>query len=71
MNAAKEEFGDDSEEAAALQAQRDTQMNASFLRASLFTSILAFGVSLLAMGTGVVTILGGVVSVQSSKRREE
>ena len=34
-------------------------MNASFLRGSLFTSILAFGVSALAAGTGVIGVLGG------------
>ena len=38
---------------------RATAMNASFLRASLFTSVIAFGVSLLAIGVGVVSILIG------------
>jgi len=38
---------------------RATMMNASFLRASLFTSVLAFGVSFMAMGLGVVQILLG------------
>jgi hypothetical protein len=33
---------------------RATAMNASFLRASLFTSVVAFGVALLVMGLGVV-----------------
>jgi hypothetical protein len=32
---------------------RPTVMNGSFLRASLFTSVVAFGVSLLVMGLGV------------------
>ena len=59
VNAAKEEFGDDSPEAAAAQGLRNTAMNASFLRGSLFTSILAFGVSALAAGTGVIGVLGG------------
>ncbi|BDZ64033.1 aromatic ring-opening dioxygenase LigA [Agromyces mangrovi Wang et al. 2018] len=38
---------------------RATMMNASFLRASLFTSVVSFGVALFAVGTGVVTILLG------------
>ncbi|MEG3615165.1 aromatic ring-opening dioxygenase LigA [Isoptericola haloaureus] len=33
---------------------RDTAMNASFLRASLFTSVVAYGVSALVIGLGVV-----------------
>ncbi len=39
---------------------RQTVMNGSFLRASLFTSVLAFGVSAMAMGLGFVQILLGV-----------
>ena len=39
---------------------RVTVMNGSFLRASLFTSVLAFGVSAMAMGLGVVQVLGGL-----------
>ena len=35
-------------------------MNGSFLRASLFTSVLAFGVSAMAMGLGLVQVLGGL-----------
>ncbi|PFG18027.1 hypothetical protein ATK74_2607 [Propionicimonas paludicola] len=38
---------------------RATAMNASFLRASLFTSVIAFGVALFAIGVGVVAILIG------------
>lgn len=38
---------------------RNTAMNASFLRASLFTSVLAYGVSAMAMGTGLVMVLTG------------
>ncbi len=34
-------------------------MTASFLRASLFTSVVAFGVALLVVGIGVVFILIG------------
>ncbi len=38
---------------------RATMMNASFLRASLFTSVVSFGVAAFAMGIGVLSILFG------------
>lgn len=38
---------------------RDTMMNASFLRASLFTSVVSFGVAAFAMAVGVLSILFG------------
>ena len=38
---------------------RATMMNASFLRASLFTSVVSFGVAAFAMGLGVLSILFG------------
>jgi hypothetical protein len=38
---------------------RTTVMNASFLRASLYTSVVAFGVALLVVGTGIVLLLLG------------
>jgi hypothetical protein len=38
---------------------RNTVMQASFLRASLFTSIVAYGVALFAAGMGVLAILFG------------
>jgi uncharacterized membrane protein len=38
---------------------REVAMNASFLRASLFTSVVAFGVALLSVGLGVTLILVG------------
>jgi hypothetical protein len=38
---------------------RQTVMTASFLRASLFTSVVAFGVALLVVGLGVVFIIVG------------
>jgi len=38
---------------------RATMMNASFLRASLFTSVIAFGVAAFAAGLGVLFILIG------------
>lgn len=40
--------------------RRDTAMRSSFLQASLFTSVLAFGVSAMAMGMGVLFILIGL-----------
>jgi hypothetical protein len=40
--------------------RRQTVMTASFLRASLFTSVVAFGVAALAAGLGVVFILLGL-----------
>ncbi len=39
---------------------RATAMNSSFLQASLFTSVLAFGVSAMAAGMGVIMILIGL-----------
>lgn len=39
---------------------RAVAQNASFLRASLFTSVVAFGVAAFAMGIGVLSILIGV-----------
>lgn len=38
---------------------RATVMNASFLRTSLFTSVVAFGVSAFAVGVGALSILFG------------
>ena len=39
---------------------RATVMNASFLRASLFTSVVSFGVAAMAAGIGVVLVLIGI-----------
>ena len=39
---------------------RATAMNASFLRASLFTSVVSFGVAAFAMGVGLISIIAGV-----------
>lgn len=39
---------------------RDTAMNASFLQASLFTSVVAFGVAAMAIGMGVIFVLIGL-----------
>lgn len=40
--------------------RRGTAQSASFLQASLFTSVLAFGVSAMALGMGVLFILIGI-----------
>ncbi len=39
---------------------RDTAMNSAFLQASLFTSVLAFGVSAMAIAMGLLFILIGL-----------
>ena len=39
---------------------RDVAMNSSFLQASLFTSVLAFGVAAMAAGMGVLFVLIGL-----------
>ena len=38
---------------------RETAMDSAFLQASLFTSVVAFGVSLMAIGVGIVLTLIG------------
>ena len=43
----------------AVAATRTSTMNGSFLRASLFTSVVAFGVAALVMGLGVLFVLLG------------
>ena len=39
---------------------RNTVMTASFLQASLFTSVVAFGVAFMAVGMGIVFVLIGI-----------
>ena len=39
---------------------RDVAMNSSFLQASLFTSVVAFGIAAMAMGMGLLFILIGL-----------
>jgi hypothetical protein len=46
---------------------RETAMSASFLRASLFTSVVAFGVALMAAAIGVVFILIGMALMSAAK----
>src|SRR5450756_243419 len=47
----------------ALAATRDSTMNGSFLRASLFTSVVAYGVAALVIGLGVLFALVGLAPV--------
>lgn len=39
---------------------RETAMNSSFLQASLFTSVVAFGVAAMAIGMGLIFVLLGL-----------
>ncbi|HEY0217623.1 MAG TPA: aromatic ring-opening dioxygenase LigA, partial [Cellulomonas sp.] len=48
---------------------RETAMTASFLRGSLFTSVVAFGVAALVMGLGVLFILVGYAIFALAGRR--
>jgi len=48
--------------------RRESVMNASFLRASLFTSVVAFGVAVLVVGLGVLFILIGVALLVMHRR---
>ncbi|MGN8246564.1 aromatic ring-opening dioxygenase LigA [Cellulomonas soli] len=56
--ASEDEIAEDAD-VAELTGLRQTVMNASFLRASLFTSVVAFGVAALVVGLGVVFLLIG------------
>ncbi len=47
--------------------RRDTVMTASFLRASLFTSVVAFGVAVFAFGLGLLLIAVGVALLRVEK----
>lgn len=44
-------------------------MNASFLQASLFTSILAFGVAAMAVGMGLFVLIG--LGIRDVRRQVE
>ena len=52
---------------------RDVAMSASFLRASLFTSVVAYGVAAMAMGLGVTLFLIALalLSIGKSAARAE
>jgi hypothetical protein len=47
---------------------RETVMDASFLRASLFTSVVAFGVATLLVGLGLLVMLIGLGMLALDKR---
>ena len=47
---------------------RVTAMNASFLRASLFTSVVSFGVAAMATGVGIVFFLLGLSSILTARK---
>ncbi len=67
LGAAMREVEPGSPEHEELQAQRDSVMNASFLRASLFTSVVSYGVAALVIGLGALLILIGLGMNQLSK----
>ena len=46
---------------------RQTAMSASFLRASLFTSVLAFGVAAMAVGVGLALVLIALALMSAAK----
>lgn len=48
--------------------RRDSVMTSSFLRASLFTSVVAFGVAALVVGLGLLFILVGIAMMAIDKR---
>jgi hypothetical protein len=50
--------------------KRDTVMTASFLRASLFTSVVSFGVAVLVIGLGVMFILLGIAFLGMLRRMD-
>lgn len=47
---------------------RETAMTASFLQASLYTSVVAFGVAFMAIGIGIVFVLVGVAVLNLAGR---
>ena len=51
--------------------KRDTVMTASFLRSSLFTSVVAFGVAALVVGLGVMFILFGLALMGLLRRLDQ
>lgn len=60
IGSAMREVEEGSEEHQELQAQRTSVMNASFLRASLFTSVVSYGIAALVIGLGVLFVLVGL-----------
>ena len=51
--------------------RRPTVMDASFLRASLFTSVVSFGVAALVMGLGVLFVLLGLALLGILRRLDQ
>ncbi len=49
--------------------RRETVMTSSFLRASLFTSVVAFGVAALVVGLGILFVLAGVAFMALAKNQ--
>jgi hypothetical protein len=47
--------------------RRETVMTGSFLRASLFTSVVSFGVAAMAVGLGIVLVLVGVALMRVAR----
>lgn len=62
--------GGDEELAQQYTDQRATVMNASFLRASLFTSVVAFGVAALVIGLGILFGLVGWALTSAASARQ-
>jgi hypothetical protein len=50
---------------------RETAMSASFLRASLFTSVVAFGVAAMAAGLGLALILIALALMSAAKAADQ
>jgi hypothetical protein len=48
--------------------RRETVMNGSLLRASLFTSVVSFGVAAMAAGLGIVVMMIGLTLMQLTRR---
>ncbi len=48
--------------------RRETVMTASFLRSSLFTSVVSFGVALMAFGLGIVLVLIGIALLRLARQ---
>ncbi|WP_413452206.1 aromatic ring-opening dioxygenase LigA [Georgenia phoenicis] len=67
LGAAMHEVEPGSPEHEELQAQRNSVMNASFLRASLFTSVVSYGVAALVIGLGALLIVIGLGMNQLAK----
>lgn len=70
LGAAQREVEEGSPEHEELTAQRNSIMNASFLRASLFTSVVSYGVAALVIGLGALLVVIGLGMNQLAKVAE-